>query len=444
MGENASTRISNNLISKKQSAKLGISAMVLAIMVFLRDLGVYHFSPMMFLIVVGLICIILPYKSLTAFFFYYIPFCFSIHGMVLVPILLALLLKNNKANSWQFVFTIAILIIELLHFISYLFQVEFVKYLIFAPYIFLFFIILFDDNQDDASINLSIKYFIIGTSFILFTIVVHSIALYGVDGVLLGAMRIGGDDTGFDLVGPIDITIMNANTLAYFSVSAFSLLLFSNKDNFSVFGKIVLLLILLCAGILSTSRTWLFTMAFVFVVYFLFGEMKRRIGGLVFVVVLFVFSIKYNTLTESFTERFQERLENEENMKKAGGRTTLFKAYNDFMLDHPNRIIYGTGTVYYKQVCQVYNSIHSGLQQIYVCYGLLGIAIYVMAGIVFYKRYIKHKKTRFWDYVPFLACFVFDQSIQFLSPHALMFPFLAVLLPLKLKMNEAVEIINHH
>lgn len=432
MKTSATTTISNHLPNIIQNAILGVSAFVLAIMVFLRDLGVYHFSPMMFLIVVGLICIILPYKSLTAFFFYYIPFCFSIHGMVLVPILLALLLKNKKLNIWQFVFTIVILIIELLHFVSYLFQVEFVKYLIFAPHIFLFFYILFDDNSDDISINLSIKYFIVGTSFILFTLVIHSIVLYGVEGVLLGAMRIGGDDTGFDLMGPLDITIMNANTLAYFSVTAFSLLLFSKKDNYSIVGKIILLLVLLFAGILSTSRTWLFLMAFVLISYFLFGEIKRKISGVVFVLILFFVSIQYKQYTDSFLERFTERLENEESMKKAGGRTTLFKAYNDFMLKHPDRIVYGTGTVYYRQVCQVYNSIHSGLQQIFVCYGLVGLAIYFLAGITFYKKYIKHKKIRFWTYVPFLVCFLFDQSIQFLSPHALMFPFLATLLPFKL------------
>lgn len=417
---------------------IGVSAFVLWMMVFFRDIGIFPFSPLMILFVVSMVCVFLPYKKLTVFFFYYIPFCFSIHGIVLVPIVLALLLKSRKRNNYQSVFAIIILLFEGLHFVSYEFSVSFVRYLIYIPHIFLFFFILFDDEYDNNSIMYGIKYFVIGTALVLVTIVIHSFVVYGFIDIMMGNIRIGGDDTHFEMEGPVDVTIMNANTLAYFSISAIALILFSKREIFSIVEKILYVLLLLLAGVLTTSRTWLFLISFAIAVYILFGRKKRNLGGdILIVAILALIIMRYSDYAVNVVNRFNDRLENEESMRVAGGRTTLFASYNEFLLEHPIRIIFGTGAIYYKDICKIYDSVHSGLQQIYLSYGLIGLTIYSIASWLFYRRYLKNKKLRIWDYLPFLICFVFNQSIQFLVPHALMFPFLATLLPLKQEKNNS-------
>lgn len=416
----------------KDNRSLILSTAILALLVFVRDIGVYHFSPTFLLIVVTVICIILPYRNLTTFFFYYIPFCFSIHGMVMLPIMVALLFKSRRINFNQIIFTILILLFELVHLLSYEFEVDYIKYLVYAAFIFLYFFMLYDDNYDDYSVLHSIKYYVIGCSVILVTIVVHSIMVYGVDGVLLGAMRIGGDDTAFDLEGPIDVTRMNANNVAYFSITAISLILFSPKCVYSSFERFFFLFLLFFVGVLSTSRTWLILMGVIFILFFLFSGVKRKISGLILVITLFFVVLQYTEYTENFVDRFSSRMEDQENVESLGGRVDLFKAYNDYMNSHPERKMYGTGVLYYSNICKIWNGMHSGVQQIYVCYGIIGIMIFLTSFFLFYRKYLRGKKVFFFNIIPFIICLIFDQTIQFLSPHALMFPFVATLLPFKL------------
>ena len=90
--------------------------------------------------------------------------------------------------------------------------------------------------------------------------------------------------------------------------------------------------------------------------------------------------------------------------------------------------------VHYKEVCKQRNSIHNGTQQIYVCYGSMGIIIYLVVIVIFKRRYIKKSSNlRIQNFIPLFACFLFDQSIQFLLPFVLMLPFVASVLPLRLK-----------
>ena len=129
----------------------------------------------------------------------------------------------------------------------------------------------------------------------------------------------------------------------------------------------------------------------------------------------------------SFLGRFEE-----DNFATAGGRTDLFKEYNDFMAQNPRYWLAGTGVVHYKEICNCSNSIHNGIQQIYVCHGIIGVLLFSFVIVGFYKKYHKAKLIQ---YLPFIAVFIFDQSIQFLHPHFLMFPFICASCALKLKLT---------
>ena len=123
----------------------------------------------------------------------------------------------------------------------------------------------------------------------------------------------------------------------------------------------------------------------------------------------------------------------EENIATAGSRTELIALYNQYLLDHPDRLVYGTGSLYYRRVSEQNLSTHNGTQQLIVCYGFIGLLIFVWCGIVFYKRYYKKNKKaiKLVTCTPFFVCLMFLQTIQFVSPPSLMLPLVAALLPLK-------------
>lgn len=416
--------------------KLIILAIVLSMAVLVRDLGFAAISPAFFILVVTLACFVLPFKSLYPFSFFLLPFWSAIHGAAVVPLLIALVLKSNSNNIAQFVFTVIILLMELINFVSYSFDVEVNKYIVYGIMVAMFFFILFEDSHNTYLLSESIKWYVIGTSIVITVIIVHYITLFGFSEMLMGGMRIGGDEGVFRM-GQSDTTryaSMNANSLAYYSIVAFSLVLVV-KDVFKVPAiRWFFIGFLFFAGMLTTSRTWLLITAIVLILFAILSEAKSKIGFILFVGLVLFASIKFSNYYQVFSSRFEERM-TRDNIETAGLRTDLFKAYNDFMIDNKDYLAIGTGAVYYNKVCGLPNSVHSGLQQIFVSYGIIGSILFLCIALYFFKRYVRRKKISFIYYVPLLACFLFDQTIQFLNPVQLMFPFLASVLPIKLYKN---------
>jgi hypothetical protein len=410
--------------------KLIISLIIVTLLVYINDLGIYSIPPIIFITSIVIIAIILPLKELFQFFFFMIPFMCSMHGGVFLPILISFVLKSKKYNVYQLLFPFIIIIIELLHLISYQFKVDFGIFGMYSIVILLFFVFLFRDNITNEEIKKSIKLYIIGTILVSISIVVIAVITYSFIDIFIGVYRIGGD-TDSDI--KIGYTKMNANTLAYFVITAFSLLLYT-KDLFNnKIIKILLLTILTILGILSASRTFILLFGLLLVFYFLSSHrFKERIYFIIISASLIVSAyLIFPTYVDSFIERYTKRFEETD---LTGGRNNLFKDYNEFMLDNPDRLIYGTGAVHYKVVCKQSNSIHNGTQQIYVCYGIIGVIIFIFVIIIFKCRYIKYlSRIRIRNYIPFFTCFLFDQSIQFLIPYVLMLPFLVSVLPLRLK-----------
>jgi O-antigen ligase len=400
-------------------------------MVVIRDSGMIAIQPFAFILVYSIVCAILPKNSLVSFFFFSIPFQAAIHGITVVILLIALLLKSRRVNVPQIVFSVIILLDEFIHLLGYSFTVDFKYFFIYAPNVLLFFFVLFDDSLSNNDIYQGIKYYAIGVSVIALAIIFHAIEEYGMAGLFLGSMRIGGD-IDLDINAGHQYTVMNANTLAYFSITALSLLLFVREAiNDRVF-KVIIIIILLLAGVLSTSRTWLVLGAMVGIIYFMTTRQKGKLGFIITTIALFLVAISFTDYSENLVSRFEERFQDED-VISGGGRESLFNAYNTFLRNNPDYIVFGTGTLYYKQVTNIYESTHSGFQQLYLCYGIVGVVLYLICFILFFKRYRKGKKFQLACFMPFFTCLVFDQTIQFLMPYFLMLPFVATMLPLKLK-----------
>lgn len=122
-------------------------------------------------------------------------------------------------------------------------------------------------------------------------------------------------------------------------------------------------------------------------------------------------------------DTFLGRME-DSNMATAGGRTVLFELYNKAWLKDISYVVFGAGVVSYWETLNVYNAIHNGLQQIWVCLGVIGFLTYVMRVYIYlYRCYVKNIIL----YLPFFMTLLIDQSIQFLAPYPLVLILLATL-----------------
>lgn len=398
-------------------------------LILIRDLGVATVSRAFFVVLTLLISVVLPYKSLRSFSFFYIVGGAGVYGGALAIIVVALLMKLEKKNIYQFVFTLIILLLELIHFSTYSFNVEFNKYLVFSIFISFFFFLLFDDNYNNNEIYNDLRYYVLGTAVALFIIILHSVLLFGVAETLLGSARLG---AGFEEEEMSEgMTELNANYMGYYSIVAIALLLFIKNLFNKNWLKYVLLTVLVLAGIMSSSRTWLLIMALVVIIHFIVGQKRTKFEIIVFVLLLIVFASRFTNYTDAFIGRFENRFE-EENLSTVGRRTDIFAEYNQFLNEHPEKMMFGTGCIYYKKICNIAYSTHNGTQQLIVCCGLFGLIVFAWCGVVFYRRYYT-KAVGFLVYVPFFICVLFLQTIQFIYPTSLMLPLVAALLLLKLK-----------
>lgn len=427
---------SNSAITIRKSdfdLRLFVSVVVLSIMVFSRDLGYIGFSPIHFVLAVTVISIALPCSSLKAFYFFYFPFGTSIHGVALIPILIALISKSKKYNSYQLFFPVIILSFELMHLLSYDFGVDFNKYVIYVLNITMFFFILYDDNINDYDLKNEMRFYILGVAVASVIIMIHSYKFYGFQDILLQNVRVGADLDDYEADDEM-VTLLNPNQLAFYSITAFSLLLFVKDVFCNKLLKFVLIIIIIISGILTGSRTWIILMAVVLMLYFGLSEIKGKLSfALVLIALLFVTS-RYGDFGEMIYSRYEHRFE-EENFSTGGHRTVIFKDYNQWLRNNPGRIIYGAGALYYNNIAHLQFSTHNSSQQIIVCYGIIGLLIFASCFIVYHKRYAIRYKHKLGYYVPFIICFIFSQTGQFLSPACMMFPFVATALPLKLTTN---------
>lgn len=417
-------------------AKLVVSVVVLSLMVLIRDLGYYYFTPAFFFVVVSLISFFLPYSSLQSFFFFYITVGVSVHGVALIPLVLALMIKNKRINAFQIIFPLFILLIELLHFASYSFITDFVRFLIYSLYITPFFFVLFDDNLNDENVKNGMKFYILGTVVASLIIFVHSISVFGFQSMVFESFRMGASFDDYDAENMM-VTNMNPNQLAFYVITAFSLLLYIKNLFHNQLIKALLMIELVFTGLMSGSRTWIIVMAIILIAYFTFSKMKGRFSFILVTVVLFIIAIKYNDYTNALYSRYENRFE-ESNASTAGHRTETLADYHKWLINHPNRLVYGAGALYYNRICNIRYSVHNSIQQIFVCYGILGFLIFTLCTVIYHNRYSKRNQARFWYYIPFIICFIFSQSGQFLNPVSMMLPFVATALPFKLKNNTSL------
>lgn len=363
----------------------------------------------------------LPKREVHSYLAFTCGIIFGINAYILLVGIGALFLKDfkNTSKNLAFIIFFVILIIwEIFNCFFYYPSPQFSIILLYAANLLIFFYYFFT-NTSNVYNKETIFFYSIGLGVTIFILSV---------GVLQNPLDLIFDSTsdirmsmGFSEDHTETHFSINANNLAYLSIVLLSLVLFLRTKIFQ--SRIIfyaLLIISLLGGILSSSRTWILLCVLVFIVLFLFINFKSKLKALavsvvILVLALYLFPMFFNIAFDGIRERFELG-----NLETAGNRTVLFEEYSNFMSEHSEYILTGTGAIYYKNVAQCSNSCHNAFQQIYVAYGIFGCLFFITAFFISIRR--RETSSSFLNYIPFISAIIFIQSIQFLNPFYLMIP----------------------
>ena len=378
----------------------------------------------------------LSYNDTIKATFYLMPFTNGVPGYTVLFALIILLLKTRRLNIGQILPAALIAFLELANVSFFNIEARYTSVISYICFITLFFLILFNqDRRIDK--KACVKYFCYGVTVALPIVYIPIILNYSFDTVISGEVR-GSMIMGYE--NPEDALnhlAMNANTMAYYSIVLLAILLYGRaKLNFNKFVYYVSLIISIATGACSFSRAWLLLVAVMMFLYVINSRYRVIYILIIATGLSFVFTTQ-NFVIQTVSDVFASRM-NAENIETGGLRTVIFSEYNEKWSADISNIIIGTGAVHSSEVLDIDVSMHSGLQQIWVSHGILGLMLYVLA-FLYYLRYYSDRRAPLTQYMPFFFCFIFDQSIQFLVPYPLMLPFLPTLYLLSLPNDESVQ-----
>lgn len=239
---------------------------------------------------------------------------------------------------------------------------------------------------------------------------------YDFEAVFAGSYRFGVGDEDAEQYG----VNYNANTLgliALISISGLFQLIAAKKQ--SMFDYIMIIVLILF-GVMTMSRAFLLCFAVLILLFAVSGaptvsaKIKRvlLIAISVILILLLVTSIMPN-IYERFAERFEED-------DITGGRADVFTLYTEHILSSPSNLLFGLGMQDYLSIASRMNSsitlgCHNGTQELIVCWGLPGLAMFIWFVVELVRRKPDGLKRSISNYIPLIVVLIFVQSIQLIT-----------------------------
>lgn len=409
--------------------KLVLCIVAISLILIIRDIIGVNVSDFVLTGICALSMMTLKYEKMVYYIFFLFPIMCGAPGYIITIAYLLLVLKGPKLKSKQIVPLIIVALLEVINESFNNIEGLYTGMLSFLSFTAIFFYFL-DERESLFSVRKCLIYYGLGATLTFIVIYSNMFIEYGLDAILTGMLRSGALG-----VADNDITkmqghlAMNANTIAYLSVSVvtiFYVMLSQNiKDIKNKWLFIVIIIVSLVAGLLSFSRTFVGVVFFFAILFIFLAKGKEKIKLIVILATLSIVVVVFcSDILLNMYDTFLGRME-DSNMDTAGGRTILFQLYNKAWLGDISYIIFGAGVVSYWKTLHVYNAIHNGLQQIWVCLGIIGFLTYIVRiSTYLYRCYIKKNVI---IYLPFFATLLIDQSIQFLNPYPLVLILLATL-----------------
>lgn len=209
----------------------------------------------------------------------------------------------------------------------------------------------------------------------------------------------------------------NENTVGLFALLAICFLMICMiKTRKHYLRDGLLIAYFLYFGLLTQSKTFLLCLLLVAVMYYIYWlRIARKSAVKAIVVSLVIVFAVHLTVNVLFADALSGVLARFEAKDLSTGRADLFEQYNEFILKSPANMLWGAGLQGIKEKTGIWNTPHNGLQEILVCWGLIGMLLFVCLFMDVYQRAkrITGGKMPFWCKVPFVIHFIYIQTMQF-------------------------------
>ena len=424
----------NKIISydTEQTPKLTILLFLLIVLILSRSIGFYSLNQYILMCICCISLLCTTYKECKYLLFFLLPLSCALQAFTISIGVLILYLKSPKKSFGNLAPFILLISLELIHLLNAT-NVTIVDFLYYSTYLFTFFYLL-SDGDTTSSPRFCTKMFCYGLMVSLFAVIYGMIDTYGIVGAFSGLYRDGsviGKSSNENAVG----VSLNANSVAYYSLALISIILCNqSKLKISRFLITAGIIISMLAGIISFSRTWIILLSlFILIVFFLTSQKKAFLIAFLAALIIIPSFSGYSDITNGYSQRFQS-----EDIQTAGNRQGITRFLFNYLNDNPSAYIWGVGVLTYEEYTQQAVSPHNATQQILVCTGLLGLLIFT---ITIYKYGRKNfLRNRDWiSLLPFFICLLEIQTIQFLSPHFLLFPIIGTMYCMKPELEQDVS-----
>lgn len=416
-------------MSIKSERFLSFSIMLLMLIFVVRDIFSIGINPYLITFILSSIACVLSYRDLIAYSCFLLPLSCGVQSFIWIVIVCCIIYKKRIIPNQTLILFLFFVVLELFDQSRTIIVEPQIKNTIFYfTALFVVLYLVFDDTQA-MNPSKNIRYFLYGSAFLLTVLFIRIILQYGMDEILTGAIRYKLDDT---TISGDYVFFTNANNLGLYSAVCFTILLYIGKEKLNLSSSLYILLLslILMGGMLTFSRTWLILTTLFLFLYFIVAKKNKSFLFMLFVFIIFSILAFSSNYFSSIMEIFEARL-NGDDLRDGAGRTDLLSSYNQFFVQHPKYWLTGTGAVYYQSICQQPNSMHNMIQQIYVCYGFLGLA---GVGVLFYSifkkkiTFVKHIQ----NYAPIICFLIFLQTVQFFNPIFCMYPLVVCTFCLKI------------
>ena len=406
---------------------LAVYIILIATLLYARDIIGISINKNIFIALVILFSMSLKYENLLSLILFTLPLMCGLPGNYFLPIWCLIVvfyqIRNNTFNYSILAFWLAIVLWEIVIYCFYPFEIPTMNALSYFSALLLTCVLISEYRTIDYSTP--VICFCLGCCVLLGAIFL----IYSSDPSMMytdGGVRMGGDMYTDTMKMTLKTNSNNVGYLSSASIACLFTLFYYKKIDVIIF--MVMAGVSFYCGMFSLSRTWAISVVLTIVIYSIFQRENKKAGYALLCVIAiigFYYLSKSPLLLDAFIGRFEG-----DNIKTGGQRTVLFAQYNEFLLNHPWNLFWGTSAQLYKDVTGLYHSTHNSLQQIWMSYGIIGFLVIITV----YFKALKNNylKKEYMACMPMLMIVFFLQSIQVLNPHNGMYPIIAAFFIMKM------------
>lgn len=219
---------------------------------------------------------------------------------------------------------------------------------------------------------------------------------------------------------------LNANTLAYYSLvsTMFGIIMVIREKGIVRLVVFIGTVFLMLSGVLTNSRSWLLIVGGCLALYYLsqVRNVKYLFVSVIIALLLAGAAWKLTEIAPELLTGITTRM-TDETMADGNGRIDIAIECLQAMSNDIRVALAGAGTTHYMRVLNLSHATHNGTIQILISYGLVGSVIFFW-GIVspLWENGVHKAPVLYW--LPFIGCVLFVQTIQFINPCFLIYPYI--------------------